>query len=79
MKEATKTNEIYGSTPRGTLGVRRSGLVSVVIIIIIFFFDFISVFFLLIARRTSRKGGTVRILIPLIQPPTRIEKCRTQC
>ena len=40
MKEATKTNEIYGSAPRGTLGVRRSGLVSVVIIIIIFFFRF---------------------------------------
>ena len=45
MKEATKTNEIYGSAPRGTLGVRRSGLASVIIIIIIiiviiFFFRF---------------------------------------
>ena len=40
MIEATKTNEIYGSAPRGTLGVRRSGLVSVVIIMIIFFFRF---------------------------------------
>ena len=44
MKEATKTNEIYGSTRRGTLGVRRSGLVSVVIIIIIIFFSILFLF-----------------------------------
>ena len=79
MIEATKTNEIYGSAPRGTLGVRRSGLVSVVIIMIIFFFDFISVFFLLIARQTSPKRRDCSYSNS--PDPTSLphRKCRTQC